>query len=185
MRAGPDDQQETEIVAEATAERDAATGTVPVTIRRAEERDIPAMAAIRAAEWETQEYWERRIGNYLRGAIAAQHALPGYAAFVADLDGAVVGFIAGHRTTRHGCQGELEWIDVVQAQRRQGIAGQMVVRLAAWFIEQQALRVCIDVQPKNLVARGLYAKFGARPLNPHWMIWDDVRVAVKGTTSRP
>jgi hypothetical protein len=61
----------------------------------------------------------------------------------------------------------------------------MVVRLAAWFIEQQALRVCIDVQPKNLVARGLYAKFGARPLNPHWMIWDDVRVAVKGTTSRP
>jgi len=152
-------------------------------IRTAEDRDVPAMAAIRAAEWETQEYWERRIGNYLAGNIAAQHALQGHTAFVADLDGAVVGFIAGHSTTRHGCQGELEWIDVVQAHRRHGIAGQMIVRLAAWFIEQQALRVCIDVQPKNFIARGLYTKFGAQPLNPHWMFWEDIRVAVADSAS--
>jgi RimJ/RimL family protein N-acetyltransferase len=152
-------------------------------LRPAEDRDVPTMAAIRAAEWETQEYWERRIGNYLAGNLGAQHALPGHAVFVAELDGKVVGFIAGHRTTRHRCQGELEWIDVVQAHRRHGIAGQMVVTLAAWFIEQQALRVCIDVQPKNLIARGLYAKFGARPLNPHWMFWEDIHVVVADTAS--
>ncbi len=150
-----------------------------VTIRPAEARDVPAMAAIRAAEWETQEYWERRIGNYLRGAVGAQHALPGHAVFVADLDGALVGFVAGHRTTRHGCQGELEWIDVVAPHRRHGIAGQLVVTLAAWFVEQKALRVCIDVKPENLVARGLYARYGARPLNPHWMVWDEVSVVLK------
>ena len=144
-------------------------------IRPAEDRDVPTMAAIRAAEWETQEYWERRIGNYLAGNLGAQHALPGHAVFVADLDGTVVGFIAGHRTTRHGCQGELEWIDVIAPHRHHGIAGQMIVRLAAWFIEQQAFRVCIDVQPRNLIARGLYAKFGAQPLNPHWMFWEDMR----------
>ena len=100
------------------------------------------------------------------------------AIFVADLEGAVVGFVAGHRTTRHGCQGELEWIDVVAAHRRRGIAGKMVVALAGWFVERQALRVCIDVKPENLVARGLYSKYGARPLNPYWMVWDDVRVAI-------
>ena len=130
-------------------------------LRPAEDRDVPTMAAIRAAEWETQEYWERRIGNYLAGNLGAQHALPGHAVFVAELDG----------------------IDVVQAHRRHGIAGQMVVTLAAWFIEQQALRVCIDVQPKNLIARGLYAKFGARPLNPHWMFWEDIHVVVADTAS--
>jgi ribosomal protein S18 acetylase RimI-like enzyme len=150
--------------------------TPSVIIRRAEERDVPTMAAIRAAEWETEAYWQRRIGNYLRGEIGAQHALPGHAVFVADLDGAVVGFVAGHRTTRHGCQGELEWIDVVAAHRRQGIAGRLIVTLAAWFIEQQAVRVCIDVKPENTAARGLYAKFGARPLNPHWMFWEDIRL---------
>ena len=136
------------------------------------------MAAIRAAEWETQEYWEKRIGAYLVGQISAQHALPGHVVFVADVAGEVVGFVAGHRTTRHACQGELEWIDVVAAHRRQGIAGRMVVTLAGWFVEQQALRVCIDVKPENLVARGLYAKFGARPLNPYWMFWEDVGVAL-------
>jgi ribosomal protein S18 acetylase RimI-like enzyme len=150
----------------------------PIIIRPAELSDVPAMAAIRAQEWGTQPFWEERIGNYLRGAIAAQHALPGHAVFVAIREQAVIGFIAGHRTTRHGCQGELEWIDVVNAHRRQGIAGQLIVTLAAWFIEQQALRVCIDVKPENTAARGLYAKYGARPLNPYWMFWEDIRVAI-------
>jgi|HubBroStandDraft_1064217.scaffolds.fasta_scaffold633951_1 ribosomal protein S18 acetylase RimI-like enzyme len=158
---------------------DVAVGVV--TIRPAEVFDVPAMATIRAQEWETQAYWERRIGNYLRGEIGAQHALQGHAAvFVAVREQTVIGFIAGHLTRRHGCQGELEWIDVVAAYRRHGIAGKLIVALASWFVEQNALRICIDVQPTNTAARGLYAKYGAQPLNPHWMVWEDVRVAVSG-----
>jgi GNAT superfamily N-acetyltransferase len=150
-------------------------------IRPAEGSDVSAMAAIRAQEWETQAYWERRIGNYLRGEIGAQQALQGYAAvFVAIREGAVIGFIAGHLTRRHGCQGELEWMDVVARYRRQGIAGKLIVTLTSWFVEQNALRICIDVHPTNTAARGLYAKYGALPLNPHWMVWEDVRVAVSG-----
>lgn len=156
---------------------DATAGAV--MIRAAEASDVSAMAAIRAQVWETQAYWERRIGCYLRGEIGAQHALQGHAAvFVAIREGTVIGFIAGHRTTRHGCQGELEWIDVVATHRRQGIAGQLIVTLAGWFVERKALRVCIDVKPENTAARGLYAKFGAQTLNPHWMVWEDVRVAL-------
>lgn len=152
---------------------------MPATIRSAEEGDVAAMAAIRAAEWETQAYWEKRIAAYLAGNIAAQQALRGHAVSVAVREQAVIGFIAGHRTTHHGCQGELEWMDVVAAHRRQGVAGRLVVTLAAWFVEQQALRVCIDVKPDNTAARGLYAKYGAQPLNPHWMFWGDIRVAVE------
>lgn len=151
-----------------------------VLIRPAEPRDVPAMAAIRAAEWETQAYWEKRIGAYLAGNISAQHAVPGHAVFVAEVEGKIVGLVAGHRTTRHQCQGELEWIDVVAPYRRRGIAGRMVVTLAGWFAEQQTLRVCIDVKPENSVARGLYAKYGARPLNPYWMFWEDIGVVVRG-----
>lgn len=38
-----------------------------IMIRPFEECDIRAMASIRAQEWETEAYWERRIGLYLRG----------------------------------------------------------------------------------------------------------------------
>ena len=160
-------------------------GAMPVMIRPAEAADVPAMAAIRAREWESQEYWERRIGGYLAGNLGAQHSLPGHAVFVAVEDGAVVGFVAGHHTTRHGCDGELEWIDVVAEYRRRGIAGKLIVEMAGWFIGEKISRVCIDVQPKNLVARALYAKFGAQPLNPHWLFWEDIHAAVAAANRPP
>jgi GNAT superfamily N-acetyltransferase len=155
-----------------------------IFVRLAEPADIPAMAAIRAAVWETDEYWRRRIGGYLAGEINPQYALPLRVVFVAVEHGKIVGFIAGHRTQRHGCQGELEWMDVAATHRRQGIAGQLIVRLAEWFVEQQAYRVCIDVQPQNTGARALYAKFGAVPLNPHWMHWPDIRVVTQRGDAR-
>jgi hypothetical protein len=34
------------------------------------------------------------------------------AAFVAIDDGDLVGFVAGHKTRRLGCDGELQWINV-------------------------------------------------------------------------
>lgn len=162
-----------------------------VKIKPAEDRDIAAMAALRAQEWETAAYWEALIGQYLRGEHSPQQALPPRTVLVAvdhDKDhnkvhgkdagnaGKVVGFVAGHRTCRYGCDGELEWINVAQEARGCGVAGTLLAAIAAWFVQQDALRVCVDVDPNNTAARGLYAKFGAQPLNDHWMVWEDVRV---------
>ncbi|HLJ26029.1 MAG TPA: GNAT family N-acetyltransferase [Candidatus Angelobacter sp.] len=98
-------------------------------------------------------------------------------ALVAVEDGALVGFVAGHGTRRYGCEGELQWINVAEAQRGQGVACTLLVKIAVWFAQQNALRVCVNVDPKNVAARGLYTKFGAQPLNEHWMVWEDIRVA--------
>lgn len=163
--------------------RRAATNAASVTIHPAEPADVPAMAAIRAQEWETQEYWEKRIAGYLTGNLGARHALPGHAVFVAALDGTVAGFVAGHRTTRHGCLGELEFINVAREQRGRGIAGMLLLRMAGWFAEQQALRVCVDVVPENEAARALYAKHGAVDLRPNWMVWEDIRTVLAGSDS--
>jgi GNAT superfamily N-acetyltransferase len=149
-----------------------------LTIRRAEERDIPAMAALRAEAWESQEYWITRVGAYLAGRIAAKEALPEHAMFVAEIDGAIAGFVAGHRTTRHGCQGELEWINVTRTRRGSGIAASLLAAMAAWFVERGALRVCVNAEPGNAVARAFYAKHSAADLKPHWMVWKDMRVAL-------
>ncbi len=150
-----------------------------VVFRPAEDGDLDAVAAIRAREWETEAYWKRRIGAYMMGEQSPQQALPSRAVFVAVDDGAVLGFVAGHRTRRYGCDGELEWINVAPEQRGRGIAGQLLVVMAHWFVEQKALRVCVDVEPGNSVARGLYAKYGAVRLNDHWMVWEDVG-AIRG-----
>ena len=146
-----------------------------VVFRPAEEANIDAMAAIRAREWETEAYWKRRIGAYMAVEQSPQHALPARAVFVAMDDGQVVGFVAGHRTRRYGCDGELEWINVVPERRGHGIAGRLLGVMAGWFVEQGAFRVCVDVEPKNTAAQGLYARYGAERLNPHWMVWEDTR----------
>lgn len=57
------------------------------------------MARIRAAEWETEEYWQRRITAYLGGRLDPQKALKPRIAYVAIEEDSVVGFIAG-RTSR-------------------------------------------------------------------------------------
>ena len=147
-------------------------------IRRATDRDIAAIAAIRAEAWETQDYWMARVEAYRSGRIAAKEALPEFAMFVAEEDGAVAGFAAGHRTTRHGCQGELEWINVTRARRGSGIAGDLLAAMAKWFVEHQALRVCVNVEPENAAARAFYAKHGALDLKPHWMVWENIGAVI-------
>jgi GNAT superfamily N-acetyltransferase len=147
-----------------------------VHIKPAEAQHVIAMAQIRARRWESEAFWIDRIGRYLKGEHSPQHALPPRAAFVAVEDEKVVGFVAGHRTRRYKCAGELQWIDVVEERQRQGIAGKLMETMAAWFVGQNALRVCVDVDPANAVARALYTKHGAEQLNRHWMVWPDVHV---------
>ncbi len=57
----------------------------------------------------------------------------------------------------------------------QGIAYRLLTRIAGWFVEHNARRVCVNVDPKNTAACSLYMKSGAQPLNEHWMIWNDAR----------
>jgi len=149
-----------------------------ITIRPTEIRDVPGMAAIRAAEWETQAFWEQRISGYLAGTHNPQQALPERAAFVAEDAGAIIGFVAGHRTRRFGCEGELEWINVAARHRERGIAGQLFAPMAGWFVEQHAFRVCVNVTPENTAARALYGKLGAVPFKEFWMVWTDIRACV-------
>jgi len=152
----------------------------PTTLRPVKLSDIPLVAVIRAQEWETETFWTGRIGLYLSGEHSPQQALPARAAFVA-LDGTeLVGFVAGHRTGRFGCDGELQWINVAKGRRGQGIANRLIVKIGAWFVEQDASRVCVNVQPKNTAARRFYRRCGAQPLNEHWMIWADSRTMCAG-----
>jgi GNAT superfamily N-acetyltransferase len=141
------------------------------------------MASIRAKQWETAAYWQRRIPGYLNGELSPQQALAPRAAFVAADGQQIVGLVAGHLTRRFQCDAELEWIDTIAERRRQGIARALLRTMAGWFVEHNACKVCVD--PGNDIARAVYAKYGAQPLNQHWMVWDDARILTNSPQSPP
>src|SRR5271168_3280036 len=151
--------------------------------RLALDSDVPAMARIRAANWETEDYWRVRISSYLAGELHPREALSARVIYVATEADSLAGFIAGHLTRRYKSNAEIEWIDVIPEQRRSGEASKLLRHLAAWFVEQKATRVCIDVQPGNITARRFYAKHGAEKLNEHWMVWNDIKnvLATRGS----
>lgn len=140
--------------------------------------DVPLMAALRAREWGTEPYWIHRITGYLEGDLSPGQALPQRAAFVAMEGTLLRGFVAGHRTRRHGCDAELEWINVDPASRGTGVARKLIGLIGAWFVEQGARRVCVNVEPDNVAARRLYQRCGAQAFHSHWMIWEDSRTMV-------
>ena len=137
-------------------------------------RDVPALAGIRASYSGTQEYWEQRIAGYLKGEIHPQKALPPRVSYVAVEGDSMIGFIAGHLTRRYACDGELEWIDVVPEQRRQGVASELLGLLAAWFVEQNAAKICVNVAPDNPAGVGFYRRHGAVRLNEYFLVWNNI-----------
>ena len=141
-----------------------------ITFRSAQIADIPVLAAIRAAEWETKAYWTRRIGEYLPEEVAQDRTI-----LIAEDEGTPVGFVAGHRTRRFGCDGELQWVNVARERRGLGIGAMLIRKIGFWFVEQGVRRICVDVEPDNAVARGLYSRCGAKPFKPYWMIWENAR----------
>jgi GNAT superfamily N-acetyltransferase len=150
-----------------------------IPIREATVADVPALAAIRARTWGTEEDWRQRITGYLQRTLHPQHALPERVIFMAIVDSAPAGLVAGHLTQRFDCNGELQWIDVVPEHQRRGIAAQLLRRQAEWFVSHNSTRVCVDVQPDNVIARCFYTRQGAVPLNPHWMVWKDIAAVLK------
>ena len=140
-------------------------------LREAHAADVTGLAKIRAREWGTEPYWVDRIGGYMRGEKNPGDALPPRTVIVAEEGDRLVGFIAGHLTRRFGCDGELEWINLIAERRGVGIAGELLRALARWFVDHGARRVCVDPDEP---ARAFYRKHGATALDPHWLVWEDI-----------
>lgn len=79
-----------------------------IQFREANASDVPAMMLCHPSE----EGADTRMAAYFAGNHHPQEALAPRVGYVAIVDEAVVGYIAGHRTTRHGCAGELQYFFV-------------------------------------------------------------------------
>ena len=117
--------------------------------------------------------------RYLTGEHHPREALAPRVAFVAETDGMIVGFVAGHLTRRFARDGELQWILVAPERRGTPAATRLLRALATWFVAHDAARVCVNVAPENDVARRFYARHGATVLSEHWMVWKDIAIALR------
>jgi GNAT superfamily N-acetyltransferase len=146
-----------------------------IRYRAATSADVPAMAACRLTDPGAGAA-DPRMAAYFDGHHHPQQALAPRTGYVAVVGDAVVGYIAGHRTTRYGCEGEVQYLFVAPQYRRRGIATALVRAMADWFMEQGAVHVCVNVSPDNPAARPFYESMGARPLKKFWYAWNDIGV---------
>jgi GNAT superfamily N-acetyltransferase len=155
-------------------------------VRPAAEADLPAIARVQARTMvaadhypdsvdEESEYRRLvpRVSGYFRGSYDPQCALAERVLFVAECEGEIVGFIAGHRSTRRGCNAELEWLFVLPHWQRQGVGGRLLQPLREWFTARNSTRVIVDAPPAN-PSRAFYLKHGAIPLDGPWLYWKDI-----------
>ncbi|HJZ72988.1 MAG TPA: GNAT family N-acetyltransferase [Vicinamibacterales bacterium] len=149
-----------------------ARGAQALQYRRATVADVPRMARSRESD-ATAGPADPRMAAYLDGRHHPRLALEPRVAYVALEGDAVVGYIAGHLTTRYDCDGELQYLFVAREHRRQGVASALLRLLRGWFGEHHAVRICVDVEPGNVAGRAFYAANGATPLNSGWLVFTE------------
>jgi len=142
-----------------------------VSYRQAQRFDIPRMFAIWAIEKGEGGTSLERMTAYFDGLLNPQRALPPRVIFLAEQGDVLRGYIAGHLTRRFDCDGELEWLYVNPERRRTGVAAGLMHCLEAWFQQQKAARVCVNVGVTNAPAIQFYSKHGAAPMKLGWMVW--------------
>jgi len=142
--------------------------------RQVTQADVDAMSELRSRSGWSGGASRDRMLAYFRGEHHPKQALLERVGYVADSDGVVTAFIAGHLTTRFGCAGELQWILVGPEARGLGVADTLWLLLKEWFQAHAVLSVCVNVEPENAHARAFYARQGAEVHACSWMIWRDL-----------
>jgi GNAT superfamily N-acetyltransferase len=146
-----------------------------IRFRVATSADVPAMATCRLTDAAAGPA-DTRMAAYFAGKHHPQQALAPRVGYVALVRDTVIGYIAGHLTTRHGCAGEVQYLFVAPEFRRRRVATALLRLLADWFGTSRALKVCVCVDADSPAAEPFYVAQGASPFRRLWYGWDDISV---------
>ncbi len=155
-------------------------------IRDAIDSDLDAIAREQARTMVASDYYgnavdeeseyqriHTRVVGYCAGTHNPSYSLAERTVLVAAHDEQIIGFAAGHRSTRMGCTGELQWMFVLPRWQRQGVGVGLLQPLRQWFKVHRSTKVIVDAPPENPY-RAFYRKHGAIPLDEYWLYWDDI-----------
>src|SRR5579885_308849 len=104
-----------------------------------------------------------RVSGYLAGSYYPGYAKDERAVYVAERSGEIIGFIAGHRTMRHGGDAEVQWAFVLPEWQRRGIGSSLFALLKKWFTQHRLKKVYVNA-PVTMNTRAFYEKHGAHAM---------------------
>ena len=113
-----------------------------------------------------------RWRTYLRGESPST-SRPERTVLMAVAHGRVVGYLAGHLTTRFGLDAEIQSFYVLRECQRRGIGTALLARFARWLAANGARTLCVGIAPENPY-QAFYLKHGGEHLNPHWIVWKEL-----------
>ena len=155
-------------------------------IRDAVDSDLDAIARVQARTMVASDYYGNavdeqseyqrihpRVVGYSAGTYSPSHSLAERTLLVAAHDAQIIGIAAGHRSTRMGCTGELQWMFVLPRWQRRGIGARLLRPLREWFKVHGSTKVIVDAPPENPY-RAFYRKHGAVPLDEYWLYWKNI-----------
>jgi len=114
-----------------------------------------------------------RWRTYFR-AESPQTSKPERVVFKAVLEGKLIGYIAGHLTTRYNKDAEIQSFYVLKQHQRKGIGKLLLSKFTEWLETRQAKSLCVGIAENNLY-KAFYLKHGGQFLNEHWIVWDDIK----------
>jgi ribosomal protein S18 acetylase RimI-like enzyme len=149
-----------------------------IKFREALESDLPAIASMFSSSGVTEKYWHARINGYKNCEFTPHQALSHRLLMVATSHDSIVGFIAGHLTSRLDYTGQIQWLTVLSEYRRKGIGSELLSILSGWFVENNSLSISVDIDPDKTDVISFYKSRHAESLNKYWLYWKDIRVVL-------
>ncbi len=148
---------------------------IALTIRRATQADAAALGQLGALLWRAHHQWdphrfttpspnaEADYSAFLTSQMANEHA----AVFVAERDGAVIGYayagleLGSFKELRDPC-GYVHDVAVRDESRRTGVATALIEAATEWLAARGSPRVVIWTAEHNVAAQRLFDRLGFR-----------------------
>ena len=93
--------------------------------------------------------------------------------------GEIIGYIAGHHTSRFDVDLEIQSFYILKKWQRKSIGTNLLVRLSQWAQVKGYVSACVGVAPLNPY-RSFYLKHGAYVRNQHWLEWGNLPRSLNG-----
>ncbi|MFN7686412.1 MAG: GNAT family N-acetyltransferase [Sphingobacteriales bacterium] len=84
----------------------------------------------------------------------------------------IIGYIAGHLTTRYNLDAEIQSFYVLKKEQRKNIGTKLLTEFLTWLTDMDARSLCVGIKPENKY-KAFYLKYGGQFLNEHWIYWRD------------
>ena len=131
-------------------------------------------------EYHEMHYWSRRgrWQTYFSGQSPRSSKSERLVLKASDEGNQVIGCIAGHLTTRHNFDGEIQSFYVLKEEQNRGVGSKLFSEFLKWLIAKEAKTLCVGIKPANPY-NSFYLKYGGQHLNDYWIFWLDNSLLLK------